>query len=158
MFSGVLLSILETFPSTQMGVPGEHLRTRKYPKITKNHPTGTYPDERLKLLRESAFLLEARTHKQDSEWTGLTSKTASGREGSARRVHLIGQGELDPTALGRHLNRPTNDCTITSAADRNKVEDLGLQQCSKGDCTWWGKHLDLPNLRISPAALAAASA
>ena len=25
---------------------------------------------------------------------GLTSKTASGREGSARRVHLIGQGEL----------------------------------------------------------------
>jgi hypothetical protein len=49
--------------------------------------------------------------------------------------------QLDPAALGKHLNRPTNDCTITSAADRNTVEDLGLQQCSKGDCKWWGKNI-----------------
>ena len=49
---------------------------------------------------------------------------------------------VDPAALGRHLNRNTNTCTITSAADREKVEALGLQQCSEGDCTWWGKHLN----------------
>ena len=49
--------------------------------------------------------------------------------------------QVNSAALGQHLNRTTNDCTITSAADRETVEELGLQQCSEGDCTWWGKHL-----------------
>ena len=41
--------------------------------------------------------------------------------------------QVDSAALGKHLNRTTNNCTITSAADREKVEELGLQQCSEGD-------------------------
>jgi len=71
MFTGVLLAIWGMFASTQIGVSGKHLRTRKYPKITKKHPTGTYPDERLELSHShgplSCFFMGAGSHGHPKE-------------------------------------------------------------------------------------------
>jgi hypothetical protein len=68
---------------------------------------------------------------------GCSNASHDRKRGGARMPKM--SRNPDSAALGKHLSRTTNNCTITSAADREKVEKLGLKQCSEGDCTWWGK-------------------